>query len=382
MDLSPNDIRNYEFPNQMRGYDKEEVDNLLEQVAQALEEARQQNLKLSMEVDSLKTQLAGLKEFEDTIKNAAIDARRNADSTVAHAKKEAAEILAKAKKEAAELIVAQDHKLEDLRKQLGNLEQTKKSYIAQLRNLINSHMDMVDEIATADVKRDIHGETVSSPAKDKLVEAEQEAVDEHQENGIEVEESTDVTRQNLETLASKPGEEAITTEEANAADNVIPCDEPEAFDEAKAEPDHAKAEPAVDPELAAALKKYHSDEDVEKSFGPVPPQGAIIETSRTAEDIPPGFIAKVSEAEIKAAKIKAKSIREAMDDTGKLDDEDSSSDLAPDAQDRPTEHNAIDMDKPTSDDVAKKDVSPDELAQALDSVVSKFEEEMEKAEKR
>ena len=48
MDLSPNDIRNYEFPSQMRGYDKEEVDNLLEQVAAALEEARQQNLKLSM----------------------------------------------------------------------------------------------------------------------------------------------------------------------------------------------------------------------------------------------------------------------------------------------------------------------------------------------
>ena len=38
MDLSPNDIRNYEFPSQMRGYDKDEVDSLLEQIAAAMEE--------------------------------------------------------------------------------------------------------------------------------------------------------------------------------------------------------------------------------------------------------------------------------------------------------------------------------------------------------
>ena len=75
MDLSPNDIRGYEFPNQMRGYDKDEVDNFLEQVANAFEEMKQQNLKYSMEIESLKSQLSGLKQFEDTIKSAAIDAR-------------------------------------------------------------------------------------------------------------------------------------------------------------------------------------------------------------------------------------------------------------------------------------------------------------------
>ncbi len=370
MDLSPNDIRNYEFPSQMRGYDKEEVDNLLEQLAQALEEARQQNLKLSMEADSLKTQIAGLKEFEDTIKNAAIDARRNADATVANAKKEAIEILAKAKKEAGEMIVSQQKQIEEIRAQLGNLEQTKKSYTAQLRNLINSHMEMVDEIATADVMRDIHGE-VSEVTRDE------NPFDEQPENGIEVTESTDVTRQNLETLASKPDEEPIKTEEANAAEEVIPTAEQD-----DAGPEDSPADSPVDPELAAALEKYHpSDAEVEQQFGPAPPQGAIVETDKTAEDIPPGFIAKVAEAEIQAAKPTAQASKDDLDDTGAVDSEDDSSELAPDAQDRPTEHNAIDMDKPTPEDLAKKEVSPDDLAEALDHVVSKFEEEMEKAEK-
>ena len=104
MDLSPNDIRNYEFPSQMRGYDKDEVDSLLEQIAAAMEEIKQVNLNLSMELDSVKGQLQGLRQFEDTIKSAAIDARRNADLTMDNAKQEAELLLGKAKNEAEKII--------------------------------------------------------------------------------------------------------------------------------------------------------------------------------------------------------------------------------------------------------------------------------------
>ena len=44
MDLSPNDIRNYEFSTQMRGYSKDEVESLLEQVAAALEAVKQEDI--------------------------------------------------------------------------------------------------------------------------------------------------------------------------------------------------------------------------------------------------------------------------------------------------------------------------------------------------
>ena len=43
MELSPNDIRSFEFNTQMRGYEKNEVDDLLEDVAVALESARQES---------------------------------------------------------------------------------------------------------------------------------------------------------------------------------------------------------------------------------------------------------------------------------------------------------------------------------------------------
>jgi cell division initiation protein len=366
MDLSPNDIRNYEFPNQMRGYDKEEVDNLLEQVATALEEARQQNLKLGMEVDSLKTQLAGVKEFEDTIKNAAIDARRNADATIANAKKEAEEIIVDVKKQADELAASHETKKTETEKQMAELEQVKRSYISELRAMINSHLNMVDDIATIDIKKDIHGDVPDEPVVDPEVGSES--------GGIEVTESEDVTRQQVETLADKPSD--TDSEKEEKEDSEAPAEAQEAPAEEAPKP--------IDPELAAALEQYkaQAEQNVEdlnpEDFGPAPPQGTIIETDQTAEDIPPGFIARVADAEFKQAQAAAPVEPE---EAAEKSEEDDKSGLAPDAQDRPTEHNTIDMDKPTAEDKAKAAVSPDELADALDGVVEKFEEEMDKAEK-
>ena len=129
MDLTPNDVRSFEFSTQMRGYDKDDVDSFKEQVANALENIKQENLKLSMEMESVKSQLTGLKQFEDTIKSAAIDARRNADLTVGNAKQEAELILAKAKSESGKMVLTNSNKIVELEEQISKIELTKKSYL-------------------------------------------------------------------------------------------------------------------------------------------------------------------------------------------------------------------------------------------------------------
>lgn len=388
MDLSPNDIRNYRFPSQMRGYDKAEVDNLLERIAAALEEARQQNLKLSMQVDSLKTQFTALKEFEDTIKNAAIDARRNADATIANAKKEGMEIIAKAKIKLEELSGEYKAKETEVEKQMVALEQVKRSYISKLRALINSHLDMVDEIATADVKKEIHGESEcesesKSESKSEIETKPAKPAPPPDPNGIEVTESEDMTRQKLETLADQPGEEL---DEPGETDETCEDEEAKGVEDAQSQPEEPEPAPkSIDPELAAALEQYKmlaarkaAQLDPE-DFGPAPPPGTIIETDSSAEDIPPGFIAKIADAELKRSRPVVSS---QTSEYASESEEDQDPGLAPDAQDRPTEHNAIDMDRPTRESKARAIVSPDELAAALDSAVERLEKEFAKAEKR
>jgi cell division initiation protein len=298
MDLTPNDIRSHEFSSQMRGYDKEEVDGFLEQAANALDTLKQENLRLSMELDSVKTQLTGMREFEDTIKDAAIDARRNADMTVANARKEAELILQRASAEADKIIGARSRQVSELEDQISKLEVMKKSYLSKLRSMMNSHMDALDEIARLGIKRELSTDTHEEVT--------------HEER-IEVTESSEVRRNTFETVATRPSPNpAIRTEEANAAEQIVPADPravttppPVARTIPPVPPQAPPASAALDPELAAALESYtrqvHSrNEDfgmgsstsrqTVTAVAPAPAPGEFVETNLRAEDVPLGFI--------------------------------------------------------------------------------------------
>ncbi len=350
MDLSPNDIRNYEFSTQMRGYSKDEVESLLEQVAAALEAVKQDNLKLSMEADSLKTQLAGLRQFEDTIKSAAIDARRNADMTISNAKQEAELTLSKAKAESDKILGSRAQQLSEIETSISTAEMTKRSYLNKVRSIITSHLDIIDQL-------------IGSEAGDK------------ESNDIEVTQSSEVDRKKMETVGTpSPSGEPIRTEEANAAERIVEApSEPESESKATGSDDEQsdsaddETKP-IDPELAAALERYQTqeadaaDSDVtEVPEEPHPEPGQIVETTARAEDIPPGFIVEPR----------------GNSETSEPGDEVATDRLAVDG-----EPPARTVDDPIDGDAPPPASSnPEDLAQELERVVAKFEEEMDKAAK-
>ncbi len=270
MDLSPNDIRNYEFQSQLRGYEKEAVESVLEQVANELEELKQANLKLSMELDSVQNQFNGLKQFEDTIKSAAIDARRNADMTMENAKKEAEELLEDAKTKAEKSITENSNKVHEIENQLSQLDLTKRSYITKLRGLIQSHLEIVDEIAEAELPKEVN---LTANDSDK----------------IEVTDSSEVEAKIRENISTVPSNiEGVDAEESTVSDPLIEAEKAANNDESE-----------VDPELEAAIKGFRSNDDSEsdqqQSSEPVAetktdPQTGWVETDRKAEDVPPEFI--------------------------------------------------------------------------------------------
>ncbi|MBD3332706.1 DivIVA domain-containing protein, partial [candidate division GN15 bacterium] len=226
MELTPNDLRNYEFSTQMRGYDRGEVAELLNVVASGLEKLKQDNLKLSMELDSVKTQLASLKEHEDTIKGAAIDARRAADRVKAEAKAEVEQMIAHAKERASELVSSKEAAVKGLKEQIAQLQGSKRQYVENLRRLLSSHMEVVEQIAAAaDDEVDLAG------------------VPDETEGGLDIEESTDVTINKRESIATQPKKQrAIRTEEANQADQII---------EVAQQEQPQAPQPALEPEAVA-----------------------------------------------------------------------------------------------------------------------------------
>ena len=343
MSLSPNDIRNYEFPSQMRGYDKDEVDSFLDQVATTLENLKQENLKLSMESDSLKSQLDSLKQFEDSIKGAAIDARKNADSTMSSAKAEAEKILSEAKAKADELVSSKEEMISEYKKQLNRLEQTKNSFAVEIKDLINVHLGMINKITDSDFSY--------TPEEDEY-EPVQEKVESSDETGsIEVTNSEEVERNQMNSVGTETSQEPIVREDANAVDKIVAVTE----------------EAPIDPELADALAGFEQPSPSHDKVNPntmigghsMPKPGQVVETNKRAEDIPEGFIVGNTVETVQHTP-------EEEEDTGKFN-------IGSDDSNDSCEHNAISV---------HDEITPDNIVQELDNVVAKFEEELDKAESK
>ena len=348
MELTSNDIRGYRFRSQMRGYDREEVDRFLEKVAEALEEAKQHNLRLSVELGSLKSQLTGLKQFEDTIKGAAIDARRNADMTIATAKQEAEMIITRAKSEAESIVVNRTKEIGEIESQITRLGLTKKSYLSKIRNLVQAHLQMIEDVDSGEIHREVP------------------------ENRITVTESKDVTTETRESVALQPAP-AFQEPEPGSETEPEPESEEEPSIESQAVPDNLAAElkqaiqapdlspsaaPPIDPELAAALESYKriaarkaAEHQAAQQRPPLPRQDEVIETNRLAEEIPEGFVAKETDVEDNRS-------------TDKVMLSQTSRNL-----------------KLGESGGFKKPISPEELAGELDEVAVRFEEEINKASK-
>ena len=379
MDLSPNDIRNYEFPNQMRGYDKEEVDSFLDQIATAMENLKQEHLRLSMENDSIKSQLDNVRQYEEAIKAAAIDSRKNADLLVSKAKDDTMKMLKEAKEKAEHIVAEQQQKLTEYADQLKRLENTKNSFIEEIREVIYGHLNMVKKIDEAEFSYDpanapkikmsapaaaAVSAQPSSPVSNKASDDSQDFDLSDSSKDIDVVESEELSRTGMTSIASAPKQVKIVTEEANAPEKIV------------------EAEPApVDPELAAALKGYDHNEhhgriDPETMIGDqkIPKQGEVVVTNKRAEDIPDGFITpKDNNSEGMSSTTHGDNEEEDnSEETGKVT-------LSHDAQEDATEHNAIDIDTPILEN--RKNLSPDNILEELDNVVAKFEETVEKAEK-
>ncbi|RME24793.1 MAG: hypothetical protein D6800_08305, partial [Candidatus Zixiibacteriota bacterium] len=205
---------------------------------------------------------------------------------------------------------------------------------------IESHLEIIDEIIS----------------EEAVAQAETKVRGRKPKKEIEVVESSEVSTDKRETVATPPsGTTSIVTEDANSPGDIT-IDTPVVNETDK--PSSA-APKSIDPEITDALKQYQQEvtkESIsadETPIAPRPPKpGEIVETSARAEDIPSEFIAVNAETD------------ESQESTDKVQVE---------------QPKAADASNARS---GKAEPPVEELSEALDEVVAKFEEELDKAAKQ
>jgi DivIVA domain-containing protein len=114
MSLTPEEILAKRFHDAFRGYNHEEVDVFLDEVAVAFDAAFKDLQAARARAEELEGQVLELKGTEGMLKRTLLAAQRAADETMAEAKTEAARLISVAEEEAAAAVVSAKQQADDI----------------------------------------------------------------------------------------------------------------------------------------------------------------------------------------------------------------------------------------------------------------------------
>lgn len=156
MTMSPQDIQAKQFHVRMRGFDMDEVDNFLENIAEEILVVSLENKQLLEKIGTMEKELANYRNKEQTFQSAILAAQRISDEMQAKSRQEAEELLGQAQQEAADLKIGAEAEakqiLEDSKQEqqeltgnINHLIKQKDQVMTDMRQLLNTYLDNIEK---------------------------------------------------------------------------------------------------------------------------------------------------------------------------------------------------------------------------------------------
>jgi cell division initiation protein len=144
MKITPLDIQQMVFRVKFRGYDRDEVNRFLEEVAQTVESLNRDNAGLRERIMLLEQQVAELKRTEVTLSNTLVSAQSLADDVKRSAQRDAELIVKEAELKAGELFRQARVELADTQRDLSLLQKQRLLMVERLRATLHTFERMLD----------------------------------------------------------------------------------------------------------------------------------------------------------------------------------------------------------------------------------------------
>jgi cell division initiation protein len=161
MRITPLDIQQMVFKVSFRGYDKEEVNRFLEELAQTVESLNRDHAVQQEKIIFLEQQLAELKRTEATLSNTLLSAQSLADDVKRNAQREADLVIKEAELKAGELIRQARVALADTQHDLSSLQKQRLLMIERLR----ASLRMFERLFEAEEQEALHDAATASEEK-------------------------------------------------------------------------------------------------------------------------------------------------------------------------------------------------------------------------
>lgn len=144
MKLTPLEIQQMVFQVKMRGYDRDEVNRFLEEVALAVEGVNRENASMRERVLQMEQQITELKRNEVTLSNTLLSAQSMADDVKKSARREAELVLKEAELKASELLREAQMELAETQRDIAELRKQRLLMIERLRSTLRTFERMLE----------------------------------------------------------------------------------------------------------------------------------------------------------------------------------------------------------------------------------------------
>lgn len=146
MKLTPLDIHHKEFRRAIRGYNEEDVDVFLDEVAEEFERLFKENIEFKEQLEKTKEKIQQYEGIEDTLQKTLLTAQKSAEEVKAKAGKEAELIIKDAELKARETLQGVIKERERLQISFNELKRAEEDFRKKLRSLLESFLTMLNEI--------------------------------------------------------------------------------------------------------------------------------------------------------------------------------------------------------------------------------------------
>jgi cell division initiation protein len=144
VNLTPLDIQQQRFKTRFRGFDIQEVDLFLDQMADTFESLLKQNENLKEDFSRLQLEIQGYKNREDAFKRALLNSQRVIEQMKENAQKSAELIVAEAEVKAEKILNKAHNRLAQLHEDIAELKRQRMQIEVQIGSVIEAHGKLLE----------------------------------------------------------------------------------------------------------------------------------------------------------------------------------------------------------------------------------------------
>jgi cell division initiation protein len=143
--ITPIDIQHKSFKKALQGYDRAEVDQVLDEVIETLEDEAHHRAALEAEIADLKERVSHFKTMEESLQNTLLLAQRTADEVKASAHKEADLIREQARLAGEREIASYNDSISEVRREHQRTVEASEKARSELRSLLTTHLALLEK---------------------------------------------------------------------------------------------------------------------------------------------------------------------------------------------------------------------------------------------